>query len=118
MSAASDFRFFVDRASLSVGKDGVVRYTLVARSPLGAENVSFEGIRCREGTYRVYAFGRSDGRWTERATGWRRIEPKSVQRWHSALWREFFCPQRVPINDAAEGLEALRLGGHPHAGHN
>jgi hypothetical protein len=115
VSAASDFRFFVDSASLSVGRDGVVRYTLVARSPTGAENVSHEGIRCHAGTYRIYAFGRGDGRWSERATDWRAIEPKSVQRWHNALWREYFCPQRVPIADAAEGLDALRRGGHPHA---
>jgi hypothetical protein len=118
VSAASRFRFYVDSASLSVGKDGVVRYTLVARSPAGAENVTREGIRCKAGTYRIYAYGRSDGRWTERITDWRAIEPKSVQRWHHALWREYFCPQRVPIYDVAEGLDALRRGGHPHAGHN
>ena len=41
----STLRFFVDRDSLAVGADGVVRFTLVAKSD-GAANVSYEGIRC------------------------------------------------------------------------
>jgi hypothetical protein len=115
VSATSDFRFFVDRQSLSVGKDGVVRYTLLARSAAGAENVTFEGIRCSEGWLRVYAYGRPGGGWSERDSEWRPIEPKTMQRWHNALLREYFCPQRVPIFDPAEGIDALRRGGHPNA---
>ncbi|HTE13838.1 MAG TPA: CNP1-like family protein, partial [Burkholderiales bacterium] len=36
--------YFVDAASVSVGEDGVVRYTLVIKTGGGATNVSFEGI--------------------------------------------------------------------------
>ena len=60
LRGATDFRFYVDGATLGVG-DGVVRYVLVARSPAGVENVSFEAIRCATAEYRVYALGRSDG---------------------------------------------------------
>ena len=115
VSAASNFRFFVDPQSLSVGKDGVVRYTLLARSPSGAENITYEGIRCAAGSVRVYAYGRPGGSWAERDSDWRPIEPKSLQRWHNALWREYFCPMKVPIFDPAEGIDALRRGGHPNA---
>ena len=59
------FRFFVDTATLSVGADGVVRYVLIARSPQGAENVSFEGLRCRNDDYKVYATGGQDRHWVE-----------------------------------------------------
>jgi hypothetical protein len=118
VSAASDFRFFVDRSSISVGDDGVVRYTLVARSSSGAENVSYEGIRCRAGAYRVYALGSKSGApWSQRgASDWRPIEQKTLHRQHHALWREYFCPHRVPIVDAAEGADALARGGHPDRG--
>jgi CNP1-like family protein len=115
VSATTDFRFFIDRQSLSVGKDGVVRFTLLARSPSGAENVTYEGIRCSEGNYRVYAYARPEGGWRERDSEWRPIEVKTTQRWHNALWREYFCPQKVPIFDPAEGIDALRRGGHPNA---
>lgn len=113
VSSASSFRFFIDPRSLSVGEDGVVRYTLVARSPSGAETISYEGIRCAGGLYRVYAFG-NGGAWSRNSRAdWREIEPKSVQRWHNELRGRYFCPNRVSIVTAAEGLDALRRGGHP-----
>jgi len=117
VSAASDFRFFVDGASLSVGKDGVVRYTLVARSPQGAETTSFEGMRCESREVRGYATGRADGTWSRRDTPWRAIGHRRVQRWHDALATEYLCPGGSPILNAAEGAEALRRGGHPRATH-
>jgi hypothetical protein len=111
VAATSEFRFFVDAASVSVGADGVVRYVLVARSASGVDNVSFEGMRCATGEVRLYALGR-DGAWAGKPGPWRAIEPRSVQRWHNALYREYFCPQREPIASAREGVEALRRGGH------
>jgi hypothetical protein len=111
VAATSDFRFFVDPASLSVA-DGVVRYTLVARSPAGAENVSFEGMRCNSAEVRIYALGR-DGAWVPTAGAWRPIEPRAVQRWHNALLNEYFCPLKDPIANAQEGIDALQEGGHP-----
>jgi hypothetical protein len=114
VSSASSFKFFIDPQSLSVASDGVVRYTLVARSPSGAETISYEGIRCGgQALVRVYAFG-NDGKWSKNANAdWRTIEPKSVQRWHNVLRGQYFCPTRYPIQSAAEGLDALRRGGHP-----
>jgi hypothetical protein len=112
VSAGSSFRFFIDPASVSVGSDGVVRYTLVARSPSGAENVSYEGIRCSSASYKVYAYGQGAG-WSRAQGDWKPIEPKSVQRWHQALRREYFCPFNLQVSTAAEAVDYLRRGGHP-----
>lgn len=85
-------RYYVDAASVSVGEDGVVRYTLVIRSGGGASNVSFEGIRCKSREVRVYAFGRPDSQWSRaRNAGWRAIEPREVNGYHYALMRDYFC---------------------------
>jgi hypothetical protein len=111
VSMQSSFRFYVDSASISLAPDGVVRYTLVARSPSGVSNVSYEGIRCPTKSYRVYAIG-SDGRWLPgRQEDWRDIEARSMQRWHNALYFEYFCPRRQPVKDVAEAVRALRQGG-------
>jgi hypothetical protein len=112
-SATSDFHFFVDRSSISVGADGVVRYTLIAVSPLGVENVSFGGLRCKSGEYKTYAIGRRDGSWSRREGVWRR----GTQRWQTVLRAEYFCPLGVTIATGAEGIDALRRGGHPNQGH-
>ncbi|MDX1373974.1 MAG: CNP1-like family protein [Burkholderiales bacterium] len=112
VSAASDFDFFIDAKSIAI--DGsIVRYTLVARSPEGVENVSYEAIRCSTDEYRIYAIGHSaDRSWAQRRTPWREITPKSVQRWRFALLRDYFCPGGAPIFSVDGGINALRRGRH------
>jgi hypothetical protein len=112
--APGDFRFFIDPATLSVD-EGVVRYVLVARSSSGAENVSYEGLRCETAEHRVYAFGHPERTWSRSRTGWRKLLPQSAQPLQRALYADYFCPQKVPIHDAAEGARALQEGGHPFA---
>ena len=108
---AGGFRFFVDGSTLSVDKQGVVRYVLVAQSPSGTRNVSFEGLRCAGAQYRAYATGQSDGTWIAARTTWQPL--RNARPWQMALYREYFCPQKVPIRDADEGVRALQAGGHP-----
>jgi hypothetical protein len=106
-----EFRFYVDPASVSVDPKGIVRYTLVARSPSGAENVTFEGLNCRTAEYRVYALGQPGGSWGGRAGNWRSLaESRQLQRRN--LHRDYFCPLSEPIGDADEGRQALREGGN------
>ena len=105
---ASGFRFFIEAGTLSVGADDIVRYVLIARSGSGAVNVSYEGLRCDSGEVRLYATG-GEGGWVGRPGEWRSV---AAQRWHHALWREYFCPQRQRIYRSAEGLDALRKGGN------
>ena len=113
VSSASEYRYFIDAASIAPGTDGVVRYTLVVRSPLGAETVTYEGIRCSAAEVRIYASGRTDRSWSVHPGAWRRIEARSVQRWHYTLWEEYFCPRNIAIRSNAEGVNALKRGGHP-----
>jgi len=56
-------RIGVDPQSLRVTQDGVVRYVVVATSPGGSVNASYEGIRCVTGEVKVYARYSSDGSW-------------------------------------------------------
>lgn len=115
-SAANPFRFFVDSLSIAAGKDGAVRYTLVARSSSGNDNVSYNGLRCKTNAHKVYANGRSDKTWAvARESGWKELQPKTVSRQHFALMRDFFCPAGSPIASAQEGISALRRGSHPDA---
>jgi CNP1-like family len=84
--------YFVDAASLSVGEDQVVRYTLVVKTGGGATNVSFEGIHCDKGRLRVYAFGHANSQWSRaRDSNWRPIVYREVNGHHNALYREYMC---------------------------
>lgn len=114
VSAATSSRFFIDGKSLSIGSDGVVRFSLVVLTSGGATNVSHEGIRCSAREVRLYATGRSDRTWSpSRLSAWKPIENKAINRQHAALSSDFFCPNRIPIRNADEGRRALKRGIHP-----
>lgn len=109
VSETTSHRFFIDETSLSIGKDGVVRYVLVVRTRGGASNVTFEGIRCDSREFKHYATGRQDGSWAMVRKGeWRVIENKPINRHHAALFRDYLCPYGSPIRNPEEGREALR----------
>lgn len=114
VSAATDNRFFVDGATLSVGSDGVVRYVLLVLSPHGGRNLTFEGMRCQTRERRIYASGRQDGTWSKaRKNEWVRIQDAYANRHHAALYLDYFCPSGLIVRDAAEAREALVRGGQP-----
>jgi hypothetical protein len=104
------FRFFIDGSSLSIGRDGIVRYTFVGVSPAGAENVTFEGLRCRPSQYRVYAVGRPENRsWSATRSQWQPVATAGAGRWRAALRDEYWC--REPLHGADDALQRVRQGG-------
>ncbi|MBI2313289.1 MAG: CNP1-like family protein [Betaproteobacteria bacterium] len=117
VSPTTRHQYLVDGASLTVGEDGVVRYTLVLKTAGGATNVSYEGIRCATRERRLYAFGRPDNTWSRaRSARWERIESAVVQSQHQfMLYTDFFCPDKLIIRSATEGIDALKAGIHPQA---
>ena len=116
VSATTPFLFFVDANSLSVGADQVVRYSLIAKSADGALNVSYEGMRCSDMQFRVYAFGRSDNSWVEaRNSQWEPIRITSRNTQRGVLYSDFFCPTAGYIGTAEEAVRVLKNGGNPRA---
>lgn len=114
VSAATENRFFIDGATLTVGSDGVVRYVLLVLTPQGARNVTYEGMRCLTRERRIYASGRQDGSWSKaRKNEWVRIQDAYANRQHAALFLEYFCPVGNIVQDAAEARNALIKGVHP-----
>lgn len=108
---ASQHQFLIDAQSLSVGEDGVVRYTLLVRTAGGATNVSFEGMRCETREQKYYALGRADGSWVRaRSPQWRRIETQSINRHHIVLYSDVFCDGRDPVTTTREVLQRLKYG--------
>jgi hypothetical protein len=112
VSSATANKFMIDTASLSVGTDGVVRYTVMIESPRGARTVNFEGLRCDPAEYKIYGFGQEDGKWTEnKHAAWQPFKKRSLLSYHKALFEDFFCVDGLRIQDAAEGVRNLKRGG-------
>jgi hypothetical protein len=113
ISATSTFKYFVDRSSLYVDyKQKEIRYVLLARSPSGVENVSYEAIKCPD-MHRIYAVGAAGGKWVTRGSDWQQIQRTTALTVPHVLARQFFCPHRDPLQSVAEGVDALQRGAHP-----
>lgn len=108
----SDNRFYIDRESLTIGKDRVVRYTVVVKSPSGASTVSYEGMRCKTAGFKVYAFG-VEGKWREaRDPEWRAI-PALTPDLHFALYKDYLCDGEAIGARTADQLRAIVGGREP-----
>ena len=87
---------------------------LVARSPAGAVNVSFEGLRCKTRERKLYAFGRADRTWAEaRRVEWQKLSGTERNPYAAVLAEDFFCPARGIVRNSQEAVDALRRKGHP-----
>lgn len=112
VSNNTPLKFAIDPASLTVGTDGVVRYTIVIASPTGARNVNYEGIRCDTYEWRLYASLDADHNgWDQTvANDWSRIENGTLNAYHAALYADYFCANKLPVSKAPTIIENLRYG--------
>ena len=105
-------RFYVDRNSVSLGADWVVRYTAVIKSPSGIANVSYEGLRCKTSEYKVYAYGTRDGTWANaREPKWQDVDGTTAN-FRYSLWVDYLCDSEAVGGRNAKDLVA-RLKGDP-----
>jgi hypothetical protein len=110
----TSFRFFADLTSVRVDADRVVRYTVIARSASGIENVSFEGIHCESREYKVYAYGSTDRTWIPpRNPQWQSISSTSNNDLRNSLHRYYLCPKGIPQRNAKDAIAVLK-GGRPY----
>lgn len=110
----TDYQHFIDATSISIGQDGVIRFTLVTQSSAGAMNISFEGIRCATNERKLYAIGRDDRTWSKpRLSEW---QPLSFVRQFYAqreLSKNLFCPHKQIVSSPEEAIRVLKKGIHP-----
>ena len=92
LDTRSPHHYWVDKSSVSVGEDKVVRYTMVIQTAGGARDVSYEGMRCDKGEAKTYAFGRPDGEWVRnRYATWRPIRFRVRNDYQGELFSHYFC---------------------------
>lgn len=100
--------FAIDAKSLTVGPDEV-RYTLVATSKAGAQNISYEGIRCLTLEMKRYAFGHKDGKWSlSPGASWVPILFHSANKPQAVLAQDYLCLQGSVSGKPEEMLDRIR----------
>ncbi|WP_206951098.1 CNP1-like family protein [Trinickia acidisoli] len=111
VSQNTPLHFAVDAKSVSVGSDGVVRYTVVITSPSGAHNVNYEGIRCDTYEWRLYAGLNADHDGWDRTVSndWARIENGDLNAYHASLYQDYFCANKMPAGTTKTIVNDMRL---------
>ena len=108
---ASSHRYFIDKQSLLVGNDGIVRYAVIVKAAGGAVSASYEGIRCNPAQKRLYAVGRGE-KWIEAKNAqWTEIRPRIANEYQATLYMDFFCTNRLIVQNREEALRVLLRSG-------
>ena len=109
VSSQTELTFLIDKTSISIGKDGVVRYTVEVRSPAGARNIRYEGIRCAAYSWRLYSGTNSDGTaWDNASTNWMTIQQNPMNGYQDALYNDYFCSNKSPVAKVQTIIENIR----------
>ena len=88
-SNRTDYQHFIDKKSLNVGEDGVVRYSIVLKSNSGAKNVFYEGIHCAMNEYKTYATASGNKFHPMKQGKWRHIRHSHYYRFD--LYQNYLC---------------------------
>ena len=103
----------IDPATLSVGKDGVVRYVAVMQNASGSVNAVYEGIRCASGEVKTYARAGGQGEWTPVSEPvWRDMWGKLPSKHALVFARAAACQGNVSSN-LPDIVKALKSGQKP-----
>ncbi|NOZ10211.1 MAG: hypothetical protein GXP09_04105 [Gammaproteobacteria bacterium] len=85
-------RLLVDSRSVTLGKDGVVRFAYAIESKTGVRNIFFEGLRCGAQLYKTYAYGIPEGKWRLVSDSqWQPIRYWGESRYRFDLARYYLC---------------------------
>ena len=112
MVADSEMRFFIDAASVRRIDARQLRYTLVARSRQGADNVDYETFDCGRAAWKVEALWQG-GRWVEQpGSEWLAVD-HGLAGVHGTLYMDYLCADDEVDGDAAAVVARLRRGIRP-----
>ncbi len=104
------FTVYLDPDSISIGRDRVVRFTSVIVSGTGSRNITYEGLRCGERSFKRYAYG-VNGTWKPLESGtWRRIRSGSMEEYRVVLYKEYMCHPHDTAYKPGDVVRKLKSG--------
>ena len=113
--AYRSYQYLIDGKNLQVGEDGVVRYSIVIRSPSGADNVMYEGLRCNTAEVKNYAYGSTnmDGKkifFARSKPVWKSVTSSGVTGYTDSLRRNYFCSFEGAVLTLHEIMQNIKYG--------
>ena len=119
------YEYFIDRASVSMGNDQVLRYTVVLQSSGGGRNVLYEGIRCATSEFKTYAYATHSGEFRPlTSASWRKLSTTAPYDYRRLLAERYVCDRdgwpldekqvqkRIAQNDPGRNRQRPRPAGN------
>lgn len=112
VSVNSAMKWGFDPETMKIGKDGVVRYVVVAQSPSGVVNAMYEAVRCTTAEWKSYArFNKGSG-WTVAADPqWTPLSVNQVSLHALRLAKQGMCTGAAPASSVREVIRSVKNGG-------
>lgn len=101
-----ELSYGIDPQTISIGKDGVVRYIMVATSRSGTVNAMHEAVRCSTGEVKLYARYVNSAWLPAEKPEWRPMQGTARHSWAAA--RQGLCNGRAPQRTPQDTVRALR----------
>ena len=110
VTLGSALTYGVDPASVTISNaDSVVRYVMVAYSASGANNVSYDGLRCSTGEVKTYARYTPEGRWVPVSEPkWRSVFDITTPKHSQRFARAGACDSGAPVGTVQELVKKLK----------
>ncbi|MCP3848865.1 MAG: hypothetical protein GY694_01315 [Gammaproteobacteria bacterium] len=110
-----NYQYLIDGKTLSIGDDGVVRYSLVIRSTNGSDNVMFDGLRCTNRQIKNYAYGSTDmdgnKKFIERQdASWKPFRSTGVMGYGPIFMSSYFCNFDGALLSRHEIIQNIKYG--------
>lgn len=106
------YTVYLDEVSLAMGKDGVVRYTVVLVSATGVWNITHEGLHCGERKYRRYAYGIDDKWQLVVDSPWRPLRGRGANKYRRVFYDKYICDPTRTSRSASQILERFKEDWH------
>ena len=95
----------LDPETLSIANDGIVRYVMVATSPSGNINATYEGIRCLTGEVKTYARYGTAARWSPMINPqWKPLNGNQPSMHALAFARQGACDGRAASGQSPQAI--------------
>jgi CNP1-like family len=111
ISVASQLKWGIDPATISITPEGITRYVVVAQSASGVVNAMYEGIRCNKAEFRRYARHNADSGWAKTSSSdWTPMRRSGVSRHPETLAKQGLCDGNAPHSSVSQAVRRLTLG--------
>lgn len=102
-------KLYIDKKSVSLAGDRVLRFAFVVESSSGARNVFFDGMRCETRQYKTYAVGSAERKFVPvKDAQWRDIPRPSQNGFRFHLFQHYVCNDISSAVTPREFLDRLK----------